>query len=70
MHLSIRRTNQNPIQKLLYINNHTFVKFVEKFVKPINDKSSNIHENHCDVQCLLEQIQYQHETSIKLEKEL
>ncbi|CAF1059081.1 unnamed protein product [Adineta steineri] len=70
MHLSIRRANQNPIQKLLHINNHTFTKFIEKFVKLINEKSSNVHENHCEVQRLLEQIQYQHETSIKLENEL
>ncbi|CAF4106350.1 unnamed protein product, partial [Adineta steineri] len=70
MHLSIRRANENNTQKLPHINNHTFTKFVEKFVKLINEKSSSVHENHCDVQRLLEQIQYQHETSIKLEKEL
>ncbi|CAF0776198.1 unnamed protein product [Adineta steineri] len=56
-------------KKLPHINNHIFTKFVERFVKQINEKSSNVHENHCDVQRLLEQIQYQHKTSIKLEKE-
>ena len=35
-----------------------------------NDKSASVYENHCDVQRLLEQIQYQHETASKLEKEL
>ncbi|CAF1408181.1 unnamed protein product [Adineta steineri] len=65
MYLSIRRANQNYTQKLPYINNHTFTKFVEKFIKRVNEKSSNVYENHCDVQRLLEQIQYQHETSIK-----
>lgn len=29
-----------------------------------------MYENHCIVQRLLEQIQYQHETASKLEKEL
>ncbi|UJR11505.1 hypothetical protein I4U23_015686 [Adineta vaga] len=70
MHLSIRRTNANQTHKLPHINNHTFTKFVEKFVKIINEKSASVLENHRDVQRLLEQIQYQHETSKKLEKEL
>ncbi|CAF4051023.1 unnamed protein product [Adineta steineri] len=48
MHLSIRRANQNHTQKLPHINNHVFTKFVEKFIKLINEKSSNVHENHCD----------------------
>ncbi len=79
MHLSIRRANTNHTQKLPHINNHTFTKFVEKyfsnffqfrFVKIFNEKSANVYENHQDVQRLLEQIQYQHETALKLEKEL
>jgi hypothetical protein len=35
-----------------------------------NEKSSNVCESHEDVQRLLGQIQYQHETASKLEKEL
>ncbi len=35
-----------------------------------NEKSTNVYDNHHDVQRLLEQIQYQHETALKLEKEL
>ncbi|CAF4591105.1 unnamed protein product, partial [Rotaria sp. Silwood2] len=70
MHLSIRTANENHTQKLPHINNHTFTKFVEKFVTIFNEKSLNVYENHCDVQRLLEQIQYQHETASKLEKEL
>ena len=35
-----------------------------------NEKSANVYENHQDVQRLLGQIQYQHETASKLEKEL
>ncbi|CAF0737418.1 unnamed protein product [Adineta steineri] len=50
MHLSIRRAKQNHTQKLPHINKHTFMKFVIKFVKLINEKSSNVHENHCAVQ--------------------
>ncbi|CAF3502703.1 unnamed protein product [Rotaria socialis] len=70
MHLSIRRANEDHTKKLPHINNHTFTKFVEKFVTLFNEKSANVYENHCDVQRLLEQIQYQHETASKLEKEL
>ncbi len=33
-------------------------------------KSADVYENHPDVQRLLEQIQCQHETAAKLEKEL
>ena len=35
-----------------------------------NEKSGRVFENHNDVQRLLEQIEYQHETASKLEKEL
>ena len=70
MHLSIRRANANQTHRLPHTNNHTFTKFVEKFVKIINEKSANVSDNHHDVQRLLAQIQYQHETSKKLEKEL
>ncbi|CAF4182451.1 unnamed protein product, partial [Rotaria sordida] len=70
MHISIRNANANHTQKLPHINNHTFTIFVEKFVTIFNEKSANVYENHCDVQRLLEQIQYQHETASKLEKEL
>ncbi|CAF1148393.1 unnamed protein product [Adineta ricciae] len=70
MHLSIRRANANQTHRLPHTNNHTFTKFVEKFVKIINEKSANVSDNHHDVQRLLEQIQYQHETSKKLEREL
>ncbi|CAF1361623.1 unnamed protein product [Adineta steineri] len=69
VHLLIRRANQNHTQKLPH-NNHTFTKFVEKFVKQINEKSPNNHENHYDVKRLFDQIQYQHKTSTKLKKEL
>ena len=41
-----------------------------RFVTIFNEKSLNVYENHQDVQRLLEQIRYQHETAIKLEKEL
>jgi hypothetical protein len=45
-------------------------KIVFRFVIIFNEKSTNVYENHRDVQRLLEQIQYQHETAAKLEKEL
>jgi hypothetical protein len=41
-----------------------------RFVTIFNEKSANVYETHQDVQRLLEQIQYQHETASKLEKEL
>jgi hypothetical protein len=41
-----------------------------RFVTIFNEKSANVYANHQDVQRLLEQIQYQHETASKLEKEL
>ncbi|CAF0842338.1 unnamed protein product [Adineta steineri] len=54
------------------ISSGSFEGFCFRFAQNFKQtkKSSNVHENHCDVQRLLEQIQYQHETSIKLEKEL
>lgn len=39
-------------------------------MKIFNEKSANAFENHGDVHRLLEQIEYQHETASKLEKEL
>ncbi len=44
--------------------------FSFRFVTIFNEKSANVFENHQDVKRLLEQIQYQHETASKLEKEL
>lgn len=39
-------------------------------MKIFNDKSASVFQNHGDVHRLLEQIEYQHETASKLEKEL
>jgi hypothetical protein len=48
-----------------------FVLFFSfRFVTIFNEKSAIVNENHQDVQRLLEQIRYQHETASKLEKEL
>jgi hypothetical protein len=44
--------------------------FSSRFVTIFNEKSAIVNENHQDVQRLLEQIRYQHETASKLEKEL
>ncbi len=57
-------SNQIKIKEILRF----FFQF--RFVKIFNEKSANVYENHQDVQRLLEQIQYQHETASKLEKEL
>ena len=41
-----------------------------RFVSVFSEKSSSIVETHADVQVLLEQIQYEHDTAIRLEKDL
>ena len=41
-----------------------------RFVSVFSEKSSSIVSTHADVQVLLEQIQCEHDTGVRLEKEL
>ncbi|CAF0871195.1 unnamed protein product, partial [Didymodactylos carnosus] len=67
MHSSIHTHNE---EQLPHVNNHTYSKFVEKFVLILSDKSLFVKQSHEDVTRLLEQIQYQHTTAAKLKSEL
>lgn len=41
-----------------------------RFISVFNEKSTSIVATHADVQSLLEQIQCEHDTSVRLEKDL